>query len=110
MNFEHQHNPLIGVVAVPTTPFGPNGGIDEKAYQRVIRRLVDAGITTETLHGLRDVHKPPPIRNLKPEMFSKTLHRDLMPQGALLPQPRILSLRLSRRNGNATPLHGATMR
>ncbi|MGA3216136.1 MAG: dihydrodipicolinate synthase family protein [Acidimicrobiales bacterium] len=51
MNFEHQHNPLIGVVAVPTTPFAPDGGIDEKAYQRVIRRLVDAGITTVTPNG-----------------------------------------------------------
>jgi 4-hydroxy-tetrahydrodipicolinate synthase len=51
MNFEQQHNPLTGVVAVPTTPFGPDGEIDEKAYQRIIRRLVDAGITTVTPNG-----------------------------------------------------------
>jgi len=51
MNFEQQHNPLSGVVAVPTTPFAPDGGVDSKAYQRIIRRLVDAGITTVTPNG-----------------------------------------------------------
>ncbi|MGA2802915.1 MAG: dihydrodipicolinate synthase family protein [Acidimicrobiales bacterium] len=51
MNFEQQHNPLSGVVAVPTTPFAPDGGIDKEAYQRIIRRLVDAGITTVTPNG-----------------------------------------------------------
>ena len=52
MNFEQQQrNPLRGVVAVPTTPFAPDGDIDKKAYQRIIRRLVDAGITTVTPNG-----------------------------------------------------------
>ena len=51
MNFEQQINPLSGVVAVPTTPFRPDGGIDEEAYQRIIRRLVDGGITTVTPNG-----------------------------------------------------------
>jgi len=51
MNFAQQLNPLNGVVAVPTTPFAPDGGIDEAAYQRVIRRLVDGGITTVTPNG-----------------------------------------------------------
>jgi 4-hydroxy-tetrahydrodipicolinate synthase len=51
MNFEQQHNPLKGVVAVPTTPFGPDGGVDTDGYQRLIRRLVDAGITTLTPNG-----------------------------------------------------------
>jgi 4-hydroxy-tetrahydrodipicolinate synthase len=51
MNFLHQHNPLKGVVAVPTTPFGPNGDIDGDAYQALIRRLVEGGITTVTPNG-----------------------------------------------------------
>jgi 4-hydroxy-tetrahydrodipicolinate synthase len=51
MNFEQQHNALSGVVAVPVTPFGPAGGLDEAAYQRVIRRLVDGGVNTVTPNG-----------------------------------------------------------
>ena len=51
MNLEQEHNPLSGVVAVPTTPFAPDGGVDGAAYQRIIRRLVDAGITTVTPNG-----------------------------------------------------------
>lgn len=51
MNFEQQINPLSGVVAVPTTPFRPDGGIDEVAYQRIIRRVVEGGITTVTPNG-----------------------------------------------------------
>ncbi|MGA2528416.1 MAG: dihydrodipicolinate synthase family protein [Acidimicrobiales bacterium] len=51
MNFQQQENPLSTVVAVPTTPFVPDGGIDEGAYQKIIRRLVEAGITTITPNG-----------------------------------------------------------
>ena len=43
--------PSDTVVAVPTTLFGPDGGIDEAAYQKIIRRLVEAGITTVTPNG-----------------------------------------------------------
>ena len=51
MNFQQQQESLSGVVAVPTTPFGPDGGIDEPGYQRVVRRLVEGGITTVTPNG-----------------------------------------------------------
>ncbi|MGA3353768.1 MAG: dihydrodipicolinate synthase family protein [Acidimicrobiales bacterium] len=51
MNFQQQENSLSGVVAVPATPFRRDGGIDEAAYQRIIRRLVEAGITTVTPNG-----------------------------------------------------------
>ncbi len=51
MNFQRQRESLIGVVAVPTTPFGPDGGIDEAGYQRVVRRLVEGGIRTITPNG-----------------------------------------------------------
>src|ERR1039458_862353 len=51
MNFQQQQESLSAVVAVPTTPFGPDGGIDEAAYQRVIRRLIEGGIRTVTPNG-----------------------------------------------------------
>jgi 4-hydroxy-tetrahydrodipicolinate synthase len=51
MTWESQHRSLSGVVAVPTTPFGPDGGIDKAAYERSIRRLVDGGIGTLTPNG-----------------------------------------------------------
>jgi len=51
MNFEQLQESLSGVVAVPTTPFGADGGIDEAAYQRVVRRLVEGGIRTVTPNG-----------------------------------------------------------
>ena len=51
MNFQQQQESLRAVVAVPTTPFGPDGGIDEAAYQRVIRRLIEGGIRTVTPNG-----------------------------------------------------------
>jgi 4-hydroxy-tetrahydrodipicolinate synthase len=51
MNFQQQQESLSGVVAVPTTPFGPDGGIDEAGYQRVVRRLVEGGIRTVTPNG-----------------------------------------------------------
>ena len=51
MNFQEQQESLRGVVAIPTTPFGPDGGIDEPAYLRGIRRLVEGGIRTVTPNG-----------------------------------------------------------
>ena len=51
MNFPQQNNPLSSVVAVPATPFSDDGGVDAPAYEKVIRRLVDGGITTITPNG-----------------------------------------------------------
>jgi len=51
MNTQAQHEALSSVVAIPTTPFGPDGAIDEAAYQRGIRRLVEGGIRTVTPNG-----------------------------------------------------------
>ncbi|MGD0439754.1 MAG: dihydrodipicolinate synthase family protein [Acidimicrobiales bacterium] len=51
MNFEQQRESLRGVVAVPVTPFAPDGGIDEPGYQRIIRRLIDGGVRTVTPNG-----------------------------------------------------------
>ena len=49
--FRQQTSALSGVVAVPTTPFAPDGRIDDEGYRRAIRRLVDGGITTVTPNG-----------------------------------------------------------
>jgi 4-hydroxy-tetrahydrodipicolinate synthase len=51
MNWRPLQACLSGVVAIPTTPFGPGGGIDEAGYQRGIRRLVEGGISTLTPNG-----------------------------------------------------------
>lgn len=51
MNWRPLQECLSGVVAIPTTPFGPGGGIDEAGYQRGIRRLVEGGIRTLTPNG-----------------------------------------------------------
>ena len=51
MNFEQLQDSLRGVRAVPTTPCGADVGIDEAAYQRVVRRLVEGGIRTVTPNG-----------------------------------------------------------
>jgi 4-hydroxy-tetrahydrodipicolinate synthase len=51
MNFQAQQESLRSVVAIPATPFGTDGGIDEPAYQRGIRRLVEGGIRTVTPNG-----------------------------------------------------------
>jgi len=51
MNFQAQRESLRGVVAIPTTPFGSEGGIDEPAYERGIRRLVEGGIGTVAPNG-----------------------------------------------------------
>ena len=51
MDFHQQHEALSSVVAIPTTPFAPDGRIDAEGYRRVIRRLVDGGVTTVTPNG-----------------------------------------------------------
>ena len=42
---------LRTVVAVTATPFEPSGALDEPALTRVVRRLVDGGITAVTPNG-----------------------------------------------------------
>jgi 4-hydroxy-tetrahydrodipicolinate synthase len=42
---------FAGVVAIPVTPFEAEGGVDRDALVRVLRRLVDGGITTVTPNG-----------------------------------------------------------
>ena len=42
---------LATVVAVPVTPFGPDGQVDWDAHARVIRRMVDAGVRLVTPNG-----------------------------------------------------------
>jgi 4-hydroxy-tetrahydrodipicolinate synthase len=42
---------LRTVVAVTATPFGPSGHLDEKALTRVVRRVVDGGVTAVTPNG-----------------------------------------------------------
>jgi 4-hydroxy-tetrahydrodipicolinate synthase len=42
---------LRTVVAVTATPFDPSGDLDEKALTRVVRRVVDGGVTAVTPNG-----------------------------------------------------------
>jgi 4-hydroxy-tetrahydrodipicolinate synthase len=42
---------LATVVAIPVTPFGPDGQVDWDAHGRVIRRMVDAGVGLVTPNG-----------------------------------------------------------
>ena len=42
---------LADVVAIPVTPFAADGSVDEKAQRAVLRRLLDAGVTTLTPNG-----------------------------------------------------------
>ncbi|MET7621633.1 dihydrodipicolinate synthase family protein [Streptomyces sp. NPDC005408] len=42
---------LADVVAIPVTPFAADGTVDEKAQRGLLRRLIDAGVTTLTLNG-----------------------------------------------------------
>lgn len=49
--FEALRERLAGVVAIPVTPFGPDGSIDKDAYAEVISRMIDAGIEVVTPNG-----------------------------------------------------------
>lgn len=42
---------LATVAAVTVTPFGPDGGIDWAAHERILQRLVTAGISVPTVNG-----------------------------------------------------------
>ncbi|MGW0928244.1 dihydrodipicolinate synthase family protein [Streptomyces sp. NPDC002644] len=42
---------LADVVAIPTTPFAADGGIDAAAHRVLLRRLLDAGVRTLTPNG-----------------------------------------------------------
>ena len=42
---------LRSVVAIPVTPFGEDGGVDEECYQALVRLMVDGGITVLTPGG-----------------------------------------------------------
>src|SRR5262249_3463727 len=42
---------LATVAAVPVTPFGPDGQVDWEVHDRVIRRMVDAGVRLVTPNG-----------------------------------------------------------
>ncbi|MFM9447384.1 dihydrodipicolinate synthase family protein [Streptomyces acidiscabies] len=49
--FETQRAALADVVAIPVTPFAEDGGVDEAVCRDLLRRLLDAGITTLTPNG-----------------------------------------------------------
>ncbi|MGW2616487.1 dihydrodipicolinate synthase family protein [Streptomyces sp. NPDC001500] len=49
--FETQRAALADVVAIPVTPFAEDGGVDRGAHRALVRRLLDAGITTLTPNG-----------------------------------------------------------
>ncbi|SDC29282.1 dihydrodipicolinate synthase family protein [Streptomyces prasinopilosus] len=49
--FETQRTALAGVVAIPVTPFAEDGSVDRTGYRALLRRLLDAGITTLTPNG-----------------------------------------------------------
>lgn len=42
---------LADVVAIPVTPFDPDGSIDEAAHRALLRRLLDGGVRTLTPNG-----------------------------------------------------------
>ncbi|MEF9903016.1 dihydrodipicolinate synthase family protein [Streptomyces sp. P9-A2] len=49
--FETQRVALADVVAIPVTPFAEDGSVDPAGYRALLRRLLDAGITTLTPNG-----------------------------------------------------------
>ncbi|MFD5496129.1 dihydrodipicolinate synthase family protein [Streptomyces sp. NPDC001812] len=49
--FETQRAALAGVVAIPVTPFAEDGSVDQAGYRALLRRLLDAGVTTLTPNG-----------------------------------------------------------
>jgi 4-hydroxy-tetrahydrodipicolinate synthase len=51
MVFESQRAALADVVAIPVTPFGADGGVDQDAHRALLRRLLDGGIRTLTPNG-----------------------------------------------------------
>jgi 4-hydroxy-tetrahydrodipicolinate synthase len=51
MGFDELRRKLAGVVAIPVTPFDERGDLDEPAYAKVVRRMVDGGIEVLTPNG-----------------------------------------------------------
>jgi 4-hydroxy-tetrahydrodipicolinate synthase len=49
--FESQRSALADVVAIPVTPFAEDGSVDSATHRALLRRLLDAGITTLTPNG-----------------------------------------------------------
>jgi 4-hydroxy-tetrahydrodipicolinate synthase len=50
-NADQLRSALATVAAIPVTPFGPDGQVDWDAHDRVIRRMVDAGVRLVTPNG-----------------------------------------------------------
>src|SRR5215472_19155704 len=51
MTLDLLRSALATAAAVPVTPFGPDGQVDWDAHDRVIRRMVDAGVRLVTPNG-----------------------------------------------------------
>ncbi len=51
MNFEQQHESPERRRRRPDDPFGPTGASTRRPIKRIIRRLVECGITTVTPNG-----------------------------------------------------------
>src|SRR5215469_1730432 len=51
MTLDVLRSALATVAAIPVTPFGPDGQVDWEAHDRVIRRMVDAGVRLITPNG-----------------------------------------------------------
>ncbi|MFC9961207.1 dihydrodipicolinate synthase family protein [Streptomyces nigra] len=49
--FESQRAALADVLAIPVTPFAEDGAVDQDAHRALLRRLLDAGVTTLTPNG-----------------------------------------------------------
>jgi dihydrodipicolinate synthase/N-acetylneuraminate lyase len=42
---------LAGVSAIPVTPFAPDGAVDLSIYERLVARVVAAGVSVVTANG-----------------------------------------------------------